>query len=235
MKKIIISTSILLSLIVKSQTKAMTEDGKEVVLFDNKTWKFVNDSDENTLETINTNNQPFEKAKDATFLAKSKKVDAGFYYNPKTYKIVQTNFNSPAIEYVFSNTANPNIFALFASENAPVQTLKNLQELVLLSVQRNVTFFKLKEAEYRTVNNLRVLHMKYSANTKGLDFEYIGNYYLTGDGYCSITTYTFANQFEDNKKSMENLLNGLVKVEKSKITEIIETGPPPPMSRKNSK
>ncbi|WP_415325801.1 hypothetical protein [Chryseobacterium sp. MMS23-Vi53] len=236
MKKIILSAFVIFSFSVKSQIKAMTEDGKEIVLFDNKTWKFVNDSDEKALETISTNEQPYEKAKEATFLVKSKKVDGGIYYNPKVWKIIKTEFNFPSLEQVFTNVSNSNIFALFTSENAPVQTLKNLKDLVIASVQKNATYFRLKEAEYRTINNIKVLHMKYSVNAKGLDFEYMGNYYLTSDGYCSITAYTFVNKYDENKKAMENFINGIAKVEKNQVTEAIEVAPPPPpMSSKKTK
>ncbi|MCY1660609.1 hypothetical protein [Chryseobacterium sp. SL1] len=235
MKKIILIAFVAVSFSTKAQTKAMTEDGKEVVLLDNKTWKFVNESDEKTLETISTNDQTYEKAKEATFLMKSKRVEGGVYYNPKVWRIIKSDINFPAIEHVFTNSTNPNIFALFISENAPIQTLKNLKELVIAGVQKNATYFRLKEAEYRTINDIKVLHMKYSVNAKGIDLEYMGNYYLTGDGYCSITAYTFVNKYEENKKAMESFINGIANVEKSQVTEIIEVAPPPPMSSKKTK
>ena len=46
-----------------SQIKALTEDGKEVVLFENKTWRFVNESDEKTMDEIVTNNTSFSNPK----------------------------------------------------------------------------------------------------------------------------------------------------------------------------
>ncbi|RXM37622.1 hypothetical protein BOQ62_21940 [Chryseobacterium sp. CH21] len=127
MRKIILSACILLSLSVQSQVKALTEDGKEVVLLDNKTWKFVNESDEKTLETIVTNEEPFEKTKESTFLVKSKNVDGGFYYNPKKWKIVKAPESATFVEYAFNNISNSTVYALFGSEIMPVQTLKNLK------------------------------------------------------------------------------------------------------------
>lgn len=235
MKKIILLSSIILSFSVKSQIKALTEDGKEVILLDNKTWKYVNESDEKTLETISTNEQSFEKSKDATFLIKSKKIDAGLYYNPKKWKPTKVAFSSPTLEHVFSNASVPNLYALFVSENAPIQTLKNLKDLLISGIQKNADYFRLKESEYRTINGIKVLHMKYNANAKGIDFEYIGNYYLTPEGYCGITVYTFANKYEESKNDMESFANGLVKAEKSKEVDIVEVLPPPPMSTKKSK
>ncbi|WP_223558414.1 hypothetical protein [Chryseobacterium lathyri] len=236
MNKIILSVFIIFSFSVKAQVKAITEDGKEVVLFDNKTWKFVNESDDKTLETITTNEELFEKSKESTFLVKSKNINAGFYYNPKSWKIVKAPGATAFVEYAFNNNSNSAIYALFGSEIVPIQSLKNLKDILLPAIQRNADYFRLKNSEYRTINGIKVLHIEYSANVKGIDFEYIANLYLTNEGYASISTYTYANKFEANKKEMENFVNGIIKTEKGKdIVEIIKSDPPPPMLQKNSK
>lgn len=234
MKKIILLYLIFFSLYAKSQIKALTEDGKEVVLLDNKTWKFVNESDEKTLETITTNEQSFEKTKESTFLVKSKNVDGGFYYNPKRWKIsrIPNNIN-PFLEYGFTNVSNSSLFGLFGSEIMPIQSLKNLKDIVISTIQKKADYFRLKTSEYRSINGIKVLHLEYSINLKGLDFEYIANLYLTTEGYCSVTAYTYGNQFEVNKEQMEKFTNGIVKTEKA--NEIMEVGPPPPMSTVKSK
>ena len=218
-----------------SQVKALTEDGKEVVLFDNKTWRFVNESDEKTLDEIPTNDAPFTKSAGATFLLKSKKVDAGIYFNPKKWKTIKMSI-LPTAEYTFQNLSNPNVMILscFTSEMAPIQTLKNLRDIILSSVQSKSDYFRLNTSEYRTVNGIPVLFIDYSLNTKGLDFRYIGNYYITEEGYSTVVTFTYEKEFEKNKKELQDFINGLVKVEKTKATEVIEyTSPPPPMETKN--
>lgn len=164
---------------------------------------------------------------------KSKKMNSGIYFNPKKWKIVNGGLTSPFIDYVFNNVSDSNLFAILGSENAPVQTLKNIKDLVIASVQRNTDYFRLKESEYRTINNIKVLYMNYVANAKGIDFEYIGNYYLTSEGYSSVTAYTFGNKYEENKVELENFINGITKTEKSTksdtVEEVIYTNPPPPM------
>jgi len=233
MKKIVLSAFVIFSFSVKSQIKGMTEDGKEVILFDNKTWKFVNESDEKVLETISTNEQSYEKAKEATFIVKGKNIDGGFYYDPKKWKLIQVPSNTPFVEYAFTSTSNSSLFALFGSEIMPIQSLKNLKDIVISTVQRKADYFRLKKSEYRTINGIKVLHLEYSANVKGLDFEYIANLYLTVEGYCTISAYTYRNQFEANREQMENFTNGIVKVEKTKeVVDIIEASPPPPSVKK---
>lgn len=234
MKKIILPFFIFFSLHAQSQIKALTEDGKEVVLLDDKTWKFVNESDAKTLETITTNEQSFEKTKESTFLVKSKNVDGGFYYNPKSWKIAKIPNNvNPFMEYGFTNVSNSSLFGLFGSEIMPVQSLKNLKDIIISTIQRKADYFRLKTSEYRTINGIKVLHLEYNVNLKGLDFEYIANLYLTPEGYCSITAYTYGNLFEANKEKMESFTNGIVKAEKA--SEVVEVAPPPPMSTVKSK
>ena len=96
-----------------------------------------------------------------------------------------------------------------------------------LQGQNRADYFKLKESEYRTVNGLKVLYLRYIANTKGLDFEYQTYAFLTDNGYCSVTSYAFAKNFDQNKAELDRFLNGLVEVKKAETVEVYETPPPP--------
>ena len=186
MKKIFTLAVLLQSLTFIAQQRALTEDGKEVVLFDNGTWKFVNESDAKVLETIVTNNNVFEKTKTASFLMKSKKIDVGVYFDPKKWKLATQNI-SPHVEYFFAErNSNDGYFGFMITEKVQIATLKNLKDLIIENVNRNVDYFRLKESEYRTVNGMKVLYIRYAANTKGMDFEYAGNYSINSDGYAGV-------------------------------------------------
>lgn len=212
-----------------SQIKALTEDGREVVLLENKTWRFVNETDEKTLSDIQTNETPVIKSSASTFLMRSKKVDAGIYINPKKWKTIKMSV-LPTAEYTFQSLIDPSTMILgsLMSENAPIQTLKNLRDILLGSIQSKADYFKLNKSEYRTVNGIKVLFIDYSLNTSGMDFHYIGNYYLTEDGYCNVVVFSYEKDFEKNQSEMLHLINGLVKTDKAKIKETIEYAPPPP-------
>ena len=233
MKKLIILNLLLFACFFQAQTKALTEDGKEVVLFENGTWKFVNDSDAKTLETITTNETAFTKDKNATFLFRSRKINAGIYINPKMWKNTDA-FKSPTIEYAFINNISSNIFGIFTAENVEIASLKNLKDILISSTQNRADYYRLKESEYRTVNGLKVLYLRYAVNTKGLDFEYVTYSYLTNNGYCAVTGYTFAKNFEESKSQLMDLLNGLVETQKVNVQETVEVyqTPPPPMQQK---
>lgn len=227
MKKILPFITLLVGFYAGAQVKGVTEDGNDVILFDDGTWKFVNESDAQTIEKIDENPAVFSKTKDQSHLLKSSKLDAGLYYNSKIWRISTQNVSSH-IEYFFrdKNPENP-LFGFMTTEKMQIADLKSLKNLMLANIQRNVDFFRLKQSQYRTVNGLKVLYLRYAANVKGLDFEYGAYYYLSNSGYCSVVFYSAQNEFEKNAVVAEQFLNGLVKTQKA--TEVIFTSPPPPM------
>jgi hypothetical protein len=229
MKKILPFISLLVGFYACAQVKGVTEDGNDVILFDDGTWKFVNESDAQTLEKIDENPAVFGKSKDQSALLKSSRLDAGLYYNPKKWRISSQAVGSH-IEYFLrdKNAENP-LFGFITTEKLQITDLKSLKNLMLANIQRNVDFFRLKQSEYRTVNGLKVLYLRYAANVKGLDFEYGTYYYLTNSGYCAVVFYSAQSEFEKNAAAAEQFLNGIVKAEKQKAAEVIYTSPPPPM------
>lgn len=229
MKKILPFITLLVGFYTCAQVKAVTEDGNDVILFDNGTWKFVNESDAQSLEKIDENPAVFGKSTDQSILMKSSRLDAGLYYNPKKWKI-SNQTPAPHIEYFFTdkNIENP-LFGFMTTEKLQIHDLKSLKNLMLASIQKNVDYFRLKQSEYRTVNGLKVLYLRYAANVKGLDFEYGTYYYLTNSGYCAVVFYSAQSEFEKNSAAAGQFLNGIVKTDKQKITEVIYASPPPPM------
>jgi hypothetical protein len=59
-----------------AQIKALTDNGDEVLLNSDGTWKYINDSTYNA-NKIDTNKIDFLKSKEATFLVKSTKTNCG--------------------------------------------------------------------------------------------------------------------------------------------------------------
>lgn len=234
MKKLLFFGALIFSTGTFAQIKGLTDDGKEVVLFDNGTWRFVNESDQKTLETIKTNPTIFEKNKEATFLMKSQRLDVGIYFNPKKWKIT-TQKVSPFVEYFFTAENSDNsLYGFLMTEKLQISTLKDLKNIILESVQKRVDYFRLKESEYRTVNGLKVLYIQYSANTKGIDLEYAGYYYLDSDGYCGVVGFTQQKEFEKFLPQLKDFLNGISATQKLEVKEDSKySSPPPPMETKS--
>lgn len=233
MKKLVTLAIFCANIGVFSQIKALTEDGKEVILFENSTWRFVNESDSLAMETIGKNEGIFEKSKNSTFLLKSKRLDVGIYINPKKWK-VSNKADSPYVEYVFSGTNIDNLTAGFLlTEKVQISSLKNLKDLILTNVQKNADYFRLKTSEYRTVNGLKVLYLRYIANVKGMDFEYAAQYYMDNEGYTGIGGFSPQKNFDSNSEQIQELLNGLWLTQKAEVSEKVEySAPPPPMRGK---
>lgn len=230
MKKLYTLAFLLINMLMFSQTKALTEDGKDVLLLDNGTWRYVNITDSLALQTIKTNPTLFAKSKASTFQIKSKKLDIGLYLNTKIWRI-STQTKSPFTEYVFNDVHDENaVGAFMMTEKVQIPTLKNLKDIILTGVQNKVDYFRLKESEYRTVNGLNVIYIRYIANIKGLDFEYAGYYYIDNYGYCGVVGFSTQQNFESNFPVILDLLNGLSPAKKQVVNEVIEySSPPPPM------
>jgi hypothetical protein len=82
MKNILIPVLLLvMSLNSFAQIKGVTETGEEVILYNNGTWKYVNDSITIKNE-IRLNEKEFSKEKSSTFLVKSKVLNLGVWINP---------------------------------------------------------------------------------------------------------------------------------------------------------
>lgn len=233
MKKTLVLLGMIYFCISAAQTKAITDEGKEVVLFPDKTWRYVNESDALVVENTNTNPDLFVKAAKASFLLKSTRLDAGLYVDTKIWKFQSGSNIGPFVDYILINCASPSVMGFFSSETAPVQTLANLKDILLMTVEKRADYFRLVTSEYRTVNGLRVLYLEYMANLKGLDFTYIGNYYLTNEGYAAALGYTFTSNFDQHRGELTELINGIVSAKKGDSHVEVQpvkvyTNPPPP-------
>jgi len=85
MKKLILAGFFLFSInLVNAQIKAVTDIGDEVILYQNGTWEYVDESIVEEKE-IKLNEQQFIKDEESTFLLKSKKIDIGIWRKKEIY------------------------------------------------------------------------------------------------------------------------------------------------------
>lgn len=229
MKKIFTGLAILTFSIFYTQIKAITEDGYDVILLRDGTWRYKNASDADKNETAKTNTTLYTANPNASFLVSSKRMNIGVKYNPKEWNLVNRPSPSPLIEFLFISQDGGN-YATVSTELTPSIPLATLKDVITSGLQASTSYIRFKEAEYRTVNGQKVLYLQYAANVKGMDFEYAGYYYSGESGTAQFVTYTSASLFEQRKDTLINFLNGLVPAEKSTLMS-----PPPPMEVKKSK
>lgn len=211
-KLFIVVFALLLSGSANSQIKALTEDGREVVLFENGTWKFKSDSINTTsatsTDTIVTNPNSYKKTTAASFLIKSKIFNVGVYMNPEkwTYSLPKPNETTP--EYRFF-AKSQNGYAMMLTEKTEIP-LEKWPYIALINAQKAAVDAQIVKSEYRTVNGVSLVCVQLKGTIQGIKFVYLGYYYSNKNGSVQFLTYTSESLFEQSKKELEDFLNGFI-------------------------
>ncbi len=200
--------------IAKSQTKALTEFGREVVLFSDGTWKFSqSDGDEASIsvDSLKINQVKFKRTDGVTFLVKSKTFNVGVFMNPDKWIFAGHADNEINPEYRFSLKAGEGQ-ALMITEKTQI-SLESLRKIALLNAQKASVDVKETFAEYRMVNDKKVLCLKLEGTIQGIQFIYFGYYYSNPNGTVQLISYTSRQFFDNVHKDLEDFLNGIVELD----------------------
>ncbi|OJJ16409.1 hypothetical protein BKI52_34540 [marine bacterium AO1-C] len=193
----------------QAQTKAVTETGDEVLLFDDGTWKYVKDS-VYVKKEISMNPKKFVKSASATFLLKSKKANTGVWLNPKKWSFEKSVTNEAA-EYNL-NLRGGDLYGLMINERLSVP-LETLKLVAVENAKRVATNFKLLKEEYRMVNGKKVIFLEMEGVLQGLKFVYNGYYYSSKKGSTQLLVYTSRELYKEYQNDIAEFLNGLVELE----------------------
>lgn len=215
MRRIFISLILLLALQgIKAQINALTENGKEVVLMANGTWRYLNDSASQaiTKDSTKMNTIKFTKTSGATFLVKSNITNTAIYLNSSkwTFKPHLENETNP--EYRFSLKSG-DAYGLMITEKTEVP-LENMTAMALINAKEAAMDAVIVNKEYRIVNNTKILCIKMKCTIQGIKFIYFGYYFSNENGTTQLLTYASSNFFETRKIELENFLNGFIKMAK---------------------
>ena len=209
MKKTILTGLILIfAQLLNAQISAVTETGEEVILYEDGTWKFLNDSNSILDDTIIAiNKKEFIKDKNSTFLVKSKKLNIGIWINPKSWSFTKGSEND-ASEFKFQKKGG-DLYGMLIAEKTQIsiENLKNIAVSNAKSVSPDINVIK---EEYRKVNGIQVLLLQMSGTIQGFRFTYYGYYYSNANGTIQLLTYSGENLFPQFLGDMEEFLNGLV-------------------------
>ncbi len=209
MRKVILIGLVLMSVqLINAQINAITETGDEVVLYEDGTWKYLNDSIMEDSE-ISENDMEFSKDIKSTFLVKSNNLNVGIWINPKKWSFIKGEEND-AFEYQFQKKGD-DLYAILISEKMqiPIETLK---EIAVENAKSVASDIKIIKEEYRNVNGIQVLMMQMSGTIQGVRFTYYGYYYSNSNGTIQLLTYTGENLIDDYLNDIELYLNGLVEL-----------------------
>lgn len=203
---LLIIPCLLLALVTKSQIKAVTEDGKVVILYKNGTWTA---EDSNSFEgtKLILSNINYTKDSRSNFLLKSKKTSSGFWINTQKWTI-NPQSNDETTEYHLT-LKEDDVFAMILTEKFEVP-LDALRDIALKNAKEAAPDITIIQEEYRMVNNKKVLMLKLTGSIQGINFTYFGYYYSNKTGTVQFVTYTAQNLFNEVEDVCESLLNGLV-------------------------
>lgn len=199
---------LLTSLTAVPQTKAVTETGEEVILYDNGTWEYAN-KELAVNKDIPVNPTPFTKSDGATFLLKSKVIPKGFWLDPKKWSFEKGSDSSDE-EYQLQ-LRDGDLYAIIITEQVEL-TLDALRKIVVDNAREAAADLRILQKEYRTVNGEKVLMMKMTGTVNGIKVGYLGYYHSYPSGTVQYLTYTTQNLLEKYQDTMETLLNGMVKL-----------------------
>lgn len=198
-----------------SQTKALTDNGREVFLFDNGTWKYSDDNSNTNVtstDSLTTNKTKFTKTSQATFLVKSTIFNVGVFMDPSKWTFAAHRDNEKNPEYRF-NLKSGEGYAMMVAEKTQI-SLENMRKIAFLNAQKASIDVKETSAEYRIVNNKKILCLKFQGTIQGIKFVYFGYYYSSPNGTIQLLSYTSQQYFDSIQKELENFLNGFVEIEK---------------------
>ena len=199
---------LLLIVSVNAQKKAVTETGDEVILFDDGTWEYEDNYNFEELE-IPTNPKQFKKEDSASFLLKSKKLNVGFWLNPKKWTFQKATDNLEA-EYEFQ-LKGEDLYGMVISEKVEIP-LETLKYIALENGKGAAPDLKVVKEEFRFVNGIKVLLLEMNGTMQGIKFSYYGYYFSSTNGTVQFITYTSQNLLDSYRNKCDDLLNGLIEI-----------------------
>lgn len=191
---------------LNAQVRAITENGEEVVLFENGKWEYV-ESNEVVEEEVSMNPVKFTRPSTSTFLLKSTKFNIGTYLDTKKWTF-EKGKGDDAYEYQFTLNQG-DLYAMMITEQVEIP-LESLKEIALENARDVAPDVYVVKEEYRMVNGLKVLVLQMNGTLSGIKFSYFGYYFSSEKGTVQFIGYTAQNLLAKYQKTIEDLLNGLV-------------------------
>ena len=192
--------------ILYASQKAITDDGKIVILNNNRTWRY-DEGISIERNPIKTNNQNFIKQSNSSFRISAVPTTIGVYIDPSqwTYSKDKEERN----KLIFQSKRNADLYAMLISEGIQVN-IDRLGDLALDNAKSVAPDSKVVKKEYRNVNGSKILYMEIEGTVQSINFKYAGYYSSNKSGSVQLITYSGARLLDANIALAEQLLNGLV-------------------------
>lgn len=206
-QSILLTLCIFITGMLSAQKTAITDDGEEVILYEDGKWEYKNSEDVKEVEEISTNKTKFKTPSGSTFLLKSKVGNFGFKLNPKKWSFKKSKADEDS-EYELS-LKGKDLYSMIITEETEIPIML-LRSIALENARSVASDMKIDREEYRIVNGNKVLLLQMSGTMQGLKFTYFGYYFSNENGTLQYLTYSAANLMPKYKKECEELLNGFI-------------------------
>ncbi|MEI6816070.1 MAG: hypothetical protein WCL14_05630 [Bacteroidota bacterium] len=189
-----------------SQTKAVTDKGREVVLYEDGTYKYTDEktSWETRLDTVIC-----KRPASSTFLLKGNKTPYGVYTNPKKWHFKKADeAEDHAYEYFFT-LIGEDAYGELITEGTyiPINEIKEIA--YENAIKKSPDLKKIKE-DVRNINGTIVHCMQMEGTISGMKIVLLGYYYSSEKMTIQFLSWSAKNQFSKYQSELENLLNGFV-------------------------
>lgn len=182
--------------------RAITEDGKTVLLYPSGTWEYAG-----TPRAPGASARAYTKPANAAKGVRGKRVPYSFWFDESKWKVIEQPANDVA-EYEFQHTTGEG-FAAIIPERLPVP-LDDLKEIALNNARRVSRDIKITGDERRTVNDADVAYLRMEGTAQGVPMVFQGYYYSGKQGTVQVFTWTHGGLLEEHRADFEEFLNGFV-------------------------
>ena len=195
------------SLVVASQ-KAFTSTGEIVILNEDGTWQYENQSlSAQATRKLKTNSKKFKTPQKSNFPLKSKINSFGLRMNPAEWGFTKKGAINEEAEYEFRHK-KLEIYAMAITESIEIK-VENLIEIAIENMKKVGSNVRVVNREYRNVNGVKVIFMEITAVVNGIKATYLGYYHSNSKGSTQLLAFTGTALATKYKQDIFNLLNGL--------------------------
>jgi hypothetical protein len=193
---------LLASPVAAQVVKAVTQDGRFVVLQPNGTWRYM--------EEAKANSPTIARPLGATVLLAGRQVPYGVWLDLARWRVVDPKQNQAA-EYEFTHLGGQAGAIVIPDANRI--NPDSWKEIVITNARGAAPDARITKEERKTVNGVPVLVLQWEGTGSLGPFIHYGYYYSGSRGAVQIVTYTFAATFEQYRADLTAFLDGFVVLE----------------------
>ena len=192
---------------IAAQIKAHTENGREVTLFNDGTWKYADEGGNRIYAELTQNPIGQFKPYSATQSLNSSHINVKVFFDPKMWEYKRIT-PAEAREFEFTSKWGDGKAILTTEER--IVKLEQLRLIAASSAIKMVPDIRVVSEEIRKVNDYEMLAIQFEGTVDGIPQLFLGYYYSGSIGTVQFLSWGSQGFFSENRKAFTHLLNGLM-------------------------